>query len=78
MICKENYDAKFDDKRSVNHCDLAIICVPTPMSEDGSCDTSEVEGIIKWIKTPLILIKSTIPPGTTERLKKQYNFDGFQ
>ncbi len=64
--------SRFDDKRSVNHCDLAIICVPTPMSEDGSCDISEVENTLKWIKTPLILMKSTVPPGTTDYLKKKY------
>jgi len=30
-------------KEEANACDLAIICVPTNMLEDGSCDTSIVE-----------------------------------
>ena len=27
-------------KKTVNQCDLAIVCVPTPEGEDGSCDIS--------------------------------------
>lgn len=54
------------DKEVVKGCDLAIVCVPTNMLEDGSCDTSNVEEVISWIDSPLILIKSTVPPTTTE------------
>ena len=59
-------------KQEVNSCFLSLIAVPTQMAKDGSCDTSIVEQSVKWLKTPLILIKSTIPPSTTERLKKKY------
>lgn len=62
----------FDNKETVNSCDLAIVCVPTPQSPDNSCDTSIIEEAISWLKTPLILIKSTIPPGTTKALKEKY------
>jgi len=66
------YDLGLGTKETVNNCDLAIICVPTPQAKDGSCDTSIVEEVVAWIETPLILVKSTIPPGTTEYLKKKY------
>ena len=46
----------------------AVICVPTPMSEDGSCDTSIVEEILLRGDHEYYLIKSTVVPGTTERL----------
>lgn len=46
----------------------AVICVPTPMSEDGSCDTSIVEEILKNTKHEFYLIKSTVPPGTIDYL----------
>ena len=63
-------------KEQVNECDLAIICVPTPMQENGQefkpVDTSIVEESVAWLKTPLILIKSTVVPGTTERLSEKY------
>jgi UDPglucose 6-dehydrogenase len=61
------------NKRDVYNCDLAIICVPTNMKEDGYADTSIVEEVVSWIDAPLILIKSTVPPTTTETLAKKYN-----
>lgn len=66
------YSRKIGTRDEVNECDLAIVTLPTPMQEDGSCDISIVEDAIRWIKTPLILIKSTMPPGTTKRLKEKY------
>jgi UDPglucose 6-dehydrogenase len=59
-------------KKAVNNCELAIVCVPTKEKADGSCDTSLVEEAIKWLKVPLILIKSTVEPGTTDKLRKKY------
>ena len=56
-------------KEQINECDLGVICVPTPMREDGACDVSIVEEVIDWLKTPLILIKSTVPPGFTDRMR---------
>lgn len=60
------------NKDEVNKCDLAIVSVPTKMNDDGSCDTSIVEEVVSWLETPLVLIKSTIPPGTTKKLKEKY------
>lgn len=65
------YSRHVGTKEEVNKCDLAIICLPTAMKEDSSVDTSLVEDAVKWLETPLILIKSTVPPGTTKRLKKE-------
>ena len=64
----------------VNVSDIIFVCVPTPMKKDGSCDTSIVEGVIKdindFVSTNLksdviVAIKSTVPPGTTNRLNKE-------
>lgn len=57
------------DKEGVNTCDLAIICVPTNELPGGSCDTSIVEEVLGWVETPLILIKSTVPPRFTTRMR---------
>lgn len=57
----------------INRCELAVICVPTNGSEDGSCDVTTVEKTVKKIDTPLILIKSTVIPGTTDRLREETN-----
>jgi len=56
----------------VNKCDLAIVCVPTLQSADGRADTSIVEEVVGKIDGPMILIKSTVPPGTTKRLQEQH------
>ena len=63
----------------VNTSDIIFVCVPTPMKKDGSCDTSIVEGVVKDINETvncnqdgkIVAIKSTIPPGTTNRLNKE-------
>lgn len=64
------YTRHIGTREEVNKCDLAIICVPTPMLSDGRCDISKVNEIVGWLETDLILIKSTIPPGTTSVLKQ--------
>lgn len=48
--------------------DLAVICVPSPMNPDGSCDTSIVESAVMRINAKLILVKSTVTPGTCFKL----------
>lgn len=53
--------------------DVFIITVPTPKKEDNSCDLSYVENAIQSIlpylkKNNVIIIESTIPPGTTEEI----------
>jgi UDPglucose 6-dehydrogenase len=51
-----------------NQFRFAFICVPTEMLEDGGCDTSVVEHAVSEVDADLIIIRSTIPPGTTNRL----------
>lgn len=46
----------------------AIVCVPTPMSDDGSCDTKIVEDVLMNSNHDFYLVKSTVPPGTVESL----------
>lgn len=63
----------FSTQEEINkNCDMAVICVPTPMFLDGSVDTLMVESSIQWLETPVILLKSTVPPGTTEKLVQMY------
>ncbi len=58
-------------RKYVNQCEVAVVCVPTPKADDGSCNTSIVEEVIDWVETPLIILKSTVEPGTTDRLKEK-------
>lgn len=56
---------------------VIFVCVPTPMTEDGSCDTSIVESIVDELAKvapsgATVCIKSTIVPGTTARLNEKH------
>jgi len=65
---KKNY---FDD---INGAEIVFITLPTPRNpKDGSCDTSIVEGAISKLRPgKIVVIKSTVPPGTTEYFQKKY------
>jgi len=63
----------------VKECDIIFSCVPTPMdAETGEASTHIVEEVITSIdqlatqlgKQPTIIIKSTVPPGTTSFMNK--------
>ena len=62
-------------KKKVNQCDVAFICVPTPNNKDGSLDQSIVEEVVEWCKCPLLVIRSTVSPGTTDHLSETYAKD---
>lgn len=59
-------------REQINACDVVFICVPTPMNDDGSCNTSIVEEAVAWVEAPLMIIRSTVSPGTTDRLRETY------
>jgi len=62
-----------DTLEFVHKSDFVFICVPTPMFVDGSQDLSYVDDAFKKATNkPIYIIKSTILPGTTEKLQKKY------
>lgn len=63
-----------------------FVCVPTPMYEDGSADTSIVQDVLELIASApytsdsperIAVIKSTVPPGSTERWNREFNSRGL-
>jgi nucleotide sugar dehydrogenase len=57
--------------------DIIFVCIPTPMRASGECDTRLLESVIQKIdkkcldkNSPILVIKSTIPPGTTKRISE--------
>ncbi|MDB4240397.1 hypothetical protein N9826_05855 [Flavobacteriaceae bacterium] len=59
---------------SVHNCDFVFVCVPTPMFQDGSQDLSYVEDVFeKATSNPVYILKSTVLPGTTEKLSEKYS-----
>ena len=65
----------------VLNTEVCYICVPTPSNEDGSCDTSIVESVLDELiehnYSGVACIKSTVVPGTTERLQKKFKALAF-
>lgn len=53
--------------------DVAFVCVPTPL-KNGKLDTSIVEKVVKNCKEDLIVIRSTIMPGTCDKFNKNICF----
>ena len=62
------------------NCTNIFVCLPTPMNEDGSCNISIVEQVLAGIDLTTdnleternIIIKSTIPPGTTAKWNRRF------
>lgn len=72
------YDIKIENSviKDVLNTEIVYVTVPTPSQEDGSCDTSIVETVVKSLielkYKGVIAIKSTVEPGTTQRLIDMY------
>jgi len=64
----------------VRDCDIIFQCLPTPMKRSGQCDLSIVEKSLhdinllasSYAQEKIVVIKSTVPPGTTERLNNEF------
>jgi UDPglucose 6-dehydrogenase len=61
--------------------EVVFVCLPTPMKKNGRCDIRIVETAISDIndankrlnKNIIAIIKSTVEPGTTDRLNSRYS-----
>lgn len=76
-------------ERLIAHCEntngfsgIYFVCLPTPMFDDGSADLSIVEGVLKELASipsdRVAVVKSTVPPGSTERWNKQFEGTGLR
>lgn len=61
----------------LDSANIIYVAVPTPMNSSGECDTSIVEQVVHDLcmtdEQKVIIIKSTVPPGTTEKLQALYS-----
>lgn len=59
--------------KEVNKADIIFICVPTPFDKEKGFDLSFVENACENISgEKIVVIKSTVLPGTTKKLQKKY------
>ncbi|MGE5541245.1 MAG: hypothetical protein ACM3TU_03115 [Bacillota bacterium] len=60
------------NKEAVGECDIVFIAVPTPTTPEGF-DVSIVTSVLSCVgEGKIAVIKSTIVPGTTEALQRQF------
>lgn len=77
MICFSLNELVVRCENNTNFSGIYFVCLPTPMrQDDGSCDTSIVEGVLKDLSSKvtqdsIAVVKSTVPPGFTERWNKE-------
>jgi UDPglucose 6-dehydrogenase len=73
----QSHDIRLETSiRDVIKTEICFICVPTPSKEDGSCNVDIVESVLGDLSElnyrGISVIKSTVTPGTTEKMKKKY------
>lgn len=72
-------DPKYTDNTIVDvlDCKLVFVCVPTPVAEDGSCDTSIVKDVLIELSMRdykgVVVVKSTIIPDYLHEFKKEFD-----
>lgn len=72
----DNSKCNSTEEELINNSEVIFVCLPTPMNVDGSCNIDIVESVVKKIneisKGKIVVIKSTITPGTTDNLNSKY------
>jgi UDPglucose 6-dehydrogenase len=57
--------------------EIVYLCLPTPQSETGHCDTSIIENVVGELASNnyrgIVAVKSTVVPGTTEKLRSRFS-----
>src|SRR5688572_23285880 len=71
VVFDPNFTEHARNQELVNDADICFVCVPTPALPNGQADLAIIEQVIGWLESELIVIKSTVPPGTTTRLREQ-------
>ncbi|MDO8669703.1 MAG: hypothetical protein Q7K65_05430, partial [Candidatus Buchananbacteria bacterium] len=66
LFCYDT-DPKKGYSDDVNKADVVFVAVPTPANPDGGCNTSIVQNAVATVNDgKIVVIKSTVPPGTVE------------
>lgn len=71
------------DYSDLADCEVAFVCVPTPSRSDGSADLSAIDAAVERLATVLrpgsvVVLKSTVPVGTTRRIAQRVQRAGIR
>lgn len=79
----ETYDKYVKEKSTCDSLEelcsktsIIFVCLPTPMRKSGECDVSIIDGVVgeinEFSRGNLVVIKSTIPIGTSRKFSEKY------
>jgi UDPglucose 6-dehydrogenase len=78
MHCDPALAGSLEAAQLARGCAVVFVCVPTPAGAAGAADISIVQDVVAQLahasgaNPPLVVIKSTVPPGTTQALAQQH------
>lgn len=84
FIIYDKYIPEYSNlQKVVERCSVLFVAVPTPMNRNGSIDISHVRDALQQIslalkknnagkRHPIVVLRSTIVPGTTRDMQKQF------
>ena len=71
-----NFSIAGNIEQLIDTSDIIFICVGTPKDNDGNADLSQIKSVFVFISErvketdeKIILIKSTVPPSTTDKMQ---------
>jgi UDPglucose 6-dehydrogenase len=75
IVDPHSSDATHTLEQACAEADVFFVCVPTPPKEDGSCDASIVDGVLRKLSAckcqkKLVILKSTLTPDYLEVMKE--------
>lgn len=78
----DKYKKEYQEKERIKDCEVIFVCVPTPMKNNGKIDLriikSSIDEVSKVAKSgTIVVIKSTVIPGTTGKLANKYKYLNF-
>lgn len=79
----DKYKPEYKDTSKLGGAEIVFISVPTPMKPSGEIDYSAIHdsletlvGVVRdKLEKPLVVLRSTAVPGTTDRLESDYPFN---
>src|SRR5436309_1336591 len=72
VVRYSNEEPYIQNKEKLGECDFIFIAVPTPTTPKG-VDLSSIREVMKLVRPgQTVVIKSTIPLGTTEEIQREY------
>lgn len=88
LLIKNKNKIKFTShlERFINKCEIIILAVPTPMAKNGECDLKYIFEACNQIynqindkkSEKIIIVKSTVLPGTCRKIKNNLKTNGLQ